>query len=111
LFLKDCVECELKRGKAKKGIVVKPILSQEQNSRCQVDLIDLQSCPVEGFNHIMVYQVIKIFVNKIRYVQYLGSSNKVHRFEGTQTEDGVGSGGTIKRDFRHLWCPAYSSVG
>jgi hypothetical protein len=29
----------------KKGIVVKPILHNEMNSRCQVDLIDMQSNP------------------------------------------------------------------
>ena len=30
---------------AKKGVVIKPIVTKEQNKRCQVDLIDLQSVP------------------------------------------------------------------
>ncbi|XP_060844002.1 KRAB-A domain-containing protein 2-like [Rhopalosiphum padi] len=40
----------------KKGLVVKPILHNEMNSRCQIDLIDMQSNPVNGFKYIMVYQ-------------------------------------------------------
>lgn len=57
IFLKTCVECELKQGRAKKGLVVKPILSEDRNSRAQMDLIDLQSCPADDFKHILVYQV------------------------------------------------------
>uniref|UniRef100_A0A914CNN5 Uncharacterized protein n=1 Tax=Acrobeloides nanus TaxID=290746 RepID=A0A914CNN5_9BILA len=56
IFLKLCVECELKKGTPKKGIVVKPIVSKEQNERCQVDLIDLQACPNDEYKYIMVYQ-------------------------------------------------------
>lgn len=57
LYVNLCQECELKKGRAKKGIVVKPIVSKEQNERCQVDLIDLQACPDEDYKFIMVYQV------------------------------------------------------
>lgn len=57
LFLKTCIECELKQGRAKKGLVIKPILSEDRNSRAQIDLIDLQSCPADDFKHILVYQV------------------------------------------------------
>lgn len=35
-FLSLCEECQLKRTRPKKSIVVKPILSKELNSRCQV---------------------------------------------------------------------------
>ncbi|KAH7721687.1 KRAB-A domain-containing protein 2-like protein [Aphelenchoides avenae] len=55
-FLSLCKECELKRAKVKKSIVVKLILSADFNSRCQVDLIDLQSRPDGDFKHLLVYQ-------------------------------------------------------
>jgi IS30 family transposase len=51
-----CEACHLKRAKVKKGIVVKPILSQDHNSRCQCDLIDLQSRPDREYKFVMVYQ-------------------------------------------------------
>ena len=35
-FISLCEECQLKRTRPKKSIVVKPILSNELNSRCQV---------------------------------------------------------------------------
>jgi IS30 family transposase len=40
----------------KKGLVVKPILHNEMNSRCQIDLIDMLSNSENGFKYIMVYQ-------------------------------------------------------
>ena len=40
----------------KKGFVVKPILHNEMNSRCQVDLIDIQSNPDRDMKFILVYQ-------------------------------------------------------
>lgn len=61
LYLKLCKECLLKKGKVRKGIVVKPILSSEMNSRCQVDLIDMQSQADEDNKFILVYQV-RIFI-------------------------------------------------
>lgn len=57
MFVKLCAECEKKKGKPKKVVVVKPIVSKEQNERCQVDLIDLQACPDEEYKFILVYQV------------------------------------------------------
>jgi hypothetical protein len=42
--------------KLKKGLVVKPIISSEMNSRCQVDLIDMQAQPDENNRFILVYQ-------------------------------------------------------
>lgn len=38
-FLKLCEECQLKKSKVKKSLVVKPILSNAMNSRCQVSCI------------------------------------------------------------------------
>lgn len=56
-FIALCENCTLKRAKAKKSIVVKPILSENFNARCQVDLIDLQARPDGDYRFIMVYQV------------------------------------------------------
>ena len=57
IFLKLCSECELKKGTPKKGVVLKPITSDDRNSRCQVDLIDVQACPDGDYKFILVYQV------------------------------------------------------
>ena len=51
-----CNPCQLKKSKVKKSIVVKPIISDDFNRRCQVDLIDLQSQPDGEFRFVMVYQ-------------------------------------------------------
>jgi Integrase zinc binding domain len=56
IFLEMCESCQQKLKKPKKGIVVKPLLFSEMNSRCQVDLIDFQSQPDGPFKFIMVYQ-------------------------------------------------------
>jgi hypothetical protein len=57
LFKSYCLVCQEKRKRPKTtGVVVRPILSKEFNSRCQVDLIDMQSSPQGQFKWIMVYQ-------------------------------------------------------
>lgn len=56
MFLDLCETCQLKKKQAKKGLVVKPILSKSFNSRCQVDLVDMQSQPDGEYRFIMVYQ-------------------------------------------------------
>ena len=57
LFKSYCLVCQEKRKRPKtQGVVVKPILSSEFNSRAQVDLIDMQSLPKGQFRWIMVYQ-------------------------------------------------------
>ena len=55
-FLVCCESGVNKRGKAKKGLVVKPILSKEALSRMQVDFIDLQSCPDGEYKYILHLQ-------------------------------------------------------
>ena len=45
LYLALCEQCQLKKKLPKRGLVVRPILSHYTNSRCQVDLIDMQSEP------------------------------------------------------------------
>lgn len=56
IFLSMCETCQRKKSKKKRGLVSKPILHSEMNSRCQVDLIDMQSQQDHGFKFIMVYQ-------------------------------------------------------
>jgi hypothetical protein len=51
-----CDMCQVKHIKIRKRLVVKPIISCELNSRCQVDLIDFQSNADQLFKFIMVHQ-------------------------------------------------------
>jgi hypothetical protein len=48
----------------KKGLTVKPIIHTEINSRCQVDLIDMQANSDNDYKFIMVYQdhLTKFFI-------------------------------------------------
>ena len=48
--------CQKKQKTLNKRIVVKPILHNEMNSRCQVDLIHMQSNPDRDMKFILVYQ-------------------------------------------------------
>ncbi|KAI1722104.1 integrase core domain-containing protein [Ditylenchus destructor] len=54
LYVSLCEGCESKKAKAKKGLVVKPIRSNNFNDRCQVDLIDLQARPDGEYKFLMV---------------------------------------------------------
>ena len=56
LYTNLCEDCQLKKKKVRKSIVVKPIISMAMNSRAQVDLIDMQSQPDGDFKWIMNYQ-------------------------------------------------------
>ncbi|XP_063889921.1 KRAB-A domain-containing protein 2-like isoform X3 [Scylla paramamosain] len=56
LFLTMCEVCQSKKNKKKRGLVSKPILHSELNSRCQVDLIDMQTQADGKYKFIMVYQ-------------------------------------------------------
>ncbi|XP_072393262.1 KRAB-A domain-containing protein 2-like isoform X2 [Diabrotica undecimpunctata] len=56
IYLKLCMTCQKRQKFAKRGIVVQPMVCSELNSRCQVDLIDMQSSPDRGYKFIMVYQ-------------------------------------------------------
>ncbi|CAI6360566.1 unnamed protein product [Macrosiphum euphorbiae] len=56
LYLNLCISCQKKGSTAKKGLVVKPIISNELNSRCQIDLIDMQAQPDGNYKFILVYQ-------------------------------------------------------
>ena len=48
--------CQLKKKTPKRGLVVRPILAGCMNSRCQVDVIDMQSEPDGCYRFIMNYQ-------------------------------------------------------
>lgn len=56
IFLQLCEPCQQKQKSQKKGIVTKPLIFSEFNSRCQVDLIDFQSHPDGNKKFILVYQ-------------------------------------------------------
>lgn len=56
LFISHCEICVKKRSHPKKGVVIKPMIFNEINSRGQVDLIDMQSCKDREFKFIMNYQ-------------------------------------------------------
>ena len=53
----DCCEiCQVKKGRMRKGVVVKPMVTSDINRRCQVDCINMQSNPDGEYCYIMVYQ-------------------------------------------------------
>ena len=56
LYLSLCVPCLKKSKVPKKGLVIKPMIFSEMNSRAQVDLIDMQSQPDGDLKWILVYQ-------------------------------------------------------
>ncbi|XP_073966897.1 SCAN domain-containing protein 3-like [Choristoneura fumiferana] len=56
MFIKFCAVCEMKRSLPRKGIVTKPIISKDFNSRGQVDLIDFQSAADGKYKWLMNYQ-------------------------------------------------------
>ena len=60
-FVDCCEVCQVKKGRMKKGVVVKPIVTSEMNRRCQIDCIDMQSNPDGEYRYIMVYQVFSTF--------------------------------------------------
>eukprot|EP00102_Acyrthosiphon_pisum_P023247 XP_016660457.1 PREDICTED: KRAB-A domain-containing protein 2-like [Acyrthosiphon pisum] len=56
LYLDLCILCQEKKKSQKKDIVVKPMVFNDFNSQCQIDLIDFQSQPDRDFKFICVYQ-------------------------------------------------------
>jgi hypothetical protein len=56
MFLKFFGPCQIKLSSKRKGLVVKPIIHSEMISRCQVNLIDMQSQVDGEFRFIIVYQ-------------------------------------------------------
>ncbi|XP_041372812.1 KRAB-A domain-containing protein 2-like [Gigantopelta aegis] len=57
LFKSYCHECQKKRKRPRiKGVVVRPIITNEFAYRAQIDLIDMQSMAQKSFKWICVYQ-------------------------------------------------------
>lgn len=56
VFLKLCIQCQKKSATPKKGLVSKPILHSNFNSRAQLDLIDMQTQAYNDYRFIFVYQ-------------------------------------------------------
>lgn len=56
IYLKFCKSCQSKQKSKSKGLVIKPMVFSEMNSRCQVDLIDMQSQGDGEFQFIILYQ-------------------------------------------------------
>lgn len=56
IFVDFCEICQRTASTKRKGLVVKPLIFKDFNSRAQVDLIDLQTCPDGRFKYVMVYQ-------------------------------------------------------
>ena len=57
LYKEFCEECQLKKRKiASKGLVVRPLISKDFNSRGQVDLVDMQSLKHGEYKYILHYQ-------------------------------------------------------
>lgn len=56
IYLSLCEACHAKKSKKRTGVVVKPIVHSHMNSRCQVDLIDMQTQPSGEYKFILVYQ-------------------------------------------------------
>jgi hypothetical protein len=71
--------CKEDKTPASKGLVVKPIVSKEFNSRGQMDLIDMQSLSYKDYRYIMVYQdhMTKCFVKRTPYKVMFGVEAKV----------------------------------
>ena len=55
-FVKSCPTCYLKKKSTRKNVVVKPIVSNNFNTRCQVDFIDFQSQSDGKFEWVLKYQ-------------------------------------------------------
>ncbi|XP_059174975.1 KRAB-A domain-containing protein 2-like [Physella acuta] len=56
LYLRLCKPCQTKLSNPKKGLVFKPVMFKESNSRGHVDLIDMQSNPDGEYKFILNYQ-------------------------------------------------------
>ena len=56
-LIECCEQCQKNKLRPKKGIVVKPIITDDINKRCQIDIIDLQAEPDGPYKYILNYQV------------------------------------------------------
>ena len=117
-FLDNCETFQQKNKIGNKGVVVKPMVSQHLNSRCQVDLIDFQSHPDGNYKFIMVYQdhltkfvvlkplvsiyFILYFTRQRYFIEYLGNIQCVKVGDSFSNSPPVGFGvpqGTVLGPF------------
>ena len=56
IFLNLCKICNTKKTQKHPNLVVRPLTSDDFNSRGQVDLIDFQSTPFQDYKWVMAYQ-------------------------------------------------------
>lgn len=56
LYLGLCVQCKMKQKFPKNETEIKPPMSGELDSHCQMDLLDMQTCPDGEFKFIFIYQ-------------------------------------------------------
>ncbi|XP_050062904.1 KRAB-A domain-containing protein 2-like [Aphis gossypii] len=84
----SCESCKKKGSTAKKGLVVQPIISTEMNSRCQIDLIDMQAQSDDNgreFANQVVTEIcamwpeLKIVHGKPRHSQSQGSVERANQ--------------------------------
>ena len=54
VYLTLCEQCQLKKKMPKQGLVVRQILSHYMNSRCQVDVTDMQYEP-DGYYRLIMH--------------------------------------------------------
>jgi hypothetical protein len=66
MYLKTCAHCELKKARIKKSIVIKPILERDYAERYQADLIDMQAQKDGEFSWILVVQVCRLIIFKLK---------------------------------------------
>ena len=71
--------CKEDKTPSSKGLVVKPIVSKEFDSRGQMDLIDMQSLSYNDHRYIMVYQdhMTKCVVKRTPYMVMFGVKRKL----------------------------------
>jgi hypothetical protein len=63
-----CEECQLKKRKiASKGLVFKPLLSKDFNSRGQVDLVDMQSMRDGDILHLSISFISALPLSTLPY--------------------------------------------
>ena len=56
IYLNLCETCQKKSSMKRKGLVIRPMICNEMNTRCQIDLIDMQSQADKDYKFIFVYQ-------------------------------------------------------
>ena len=56
MYLSTCQQCEEKRPRPRKHLVVAPMISDAFSARAQVDLINFESEPDGDFKYILTYQ-------------------------------------------------------